>query len=143
MKKQILFLSLMLLVSAGLTRANYELHNETNKYGTNEFNNGTTISVYPRHEEKWINIEVGKQYTILVRGDNERIAWKYGNDYYVSHVIRKPKTVYIYCPSYLTWTWTGFLDAPVGSDIIKSIKINAATPEAAKKAAEEMVQKDK
>ncbi|KKP25119.1 MAG: hypothetical protein UR12_C0045G0007, partial [candidate division TM6 bacterium GW2011_GWF2_30_66] len=27
--------------------------------------------------------------------------------------------------------------------IIKSIKINAATPEAAKKAAEEMVQKDK
>jgi len=139
MKKQILFLSLMLLVSAGLTRANYELHNKTNKY-----NDGTTVSVYPRHEGKWINIEVGKQYTILVRGDNERIAWKYGNDYYVSQVIRIPQTVYIYGPSYLTWTRTGPFNAlAVESGIIKSIKINAATPEAAKKAAEEMVKKDK
>ena len=102
MKKQLLFLSLMLLASARFASANYFVHNETNKYGY-----GNDITIYNQFEAGGIKIKAGETKEIKMNKNvtYDKIVWVDGNNLYETKSLRDPKDVFIYSPTYLTWEY--------------------------------------
>lgn len=102
MKKQLLFLNIILLASAKFASANYSVHNETNKYGY-----GNDITVYNQFEAGGIKIKAGETKEIKMNKNStfDKIVWADGNNLYETKSLKDPKDVYIYSPTYLTWEY--------------------------------------